>query len=63
MPSHRRFREWIWVVALLAAAAASTGCRVTSEDIDAWKGTVKGPKTCSYEKDIWGFVFFNSLNI
>lgn len=42
MRRHRRFRKWIWAVTLLGAGAW-TGCRVTSEDIDTWKGTVKGP--------------------
>jgi hypothetical protein len=32
-----------WKAALLVVVAALAGCRVTNEDIEKWKGTVKGP--------------------
>ena len=32
-----------WKAALLVVVAALAGCRVTTEDIEKWKGTVKGP--------------------
>lgn len=39
-PTERTTTRWLLGLLLLGAVA---GCRVTAEDIDYWKGTVKGP--------------------
>lgn len=36
-------RTWAGVVAVSALSFALTGCKVGSDDIEYWKGTVKGP--------------------
>lgn len=36
-------REFTFAIGLSLAAAATGGCKVTKDDIDSWKGTVKGP--------------------
>ncbi len=40
---HKPWLEWLLLSALTAGVMASSGCRVTNTDIDAWKGTRKGP--------------------
>lgn len=42
LPSLRRASAPVLV--LLTLATALTGCKVTSQDVQSWKGTVKGPR-------------------
>jgi len=37
-------RAWAPVLALLTLATVLSGCKVTSQDVQSWKGTVKGPR-------------------